>query len=115
MIESSETGKRRYFLMYAIVATGGKQLKVEEGQIVKVEKFKKEFPEKAKEAAKNFLKNLVDKLKEIPPKMLEIGKNIIDGIIDGMSNAIKNAKQADIKVANAKKTSVSTRATRISN
>lgn len=62
--------------------------------IVKVEKFKREFPEKAKEAAKKFLKNLVDKLKEIPPKMLEIGKNIIDGIIDGMSNAIKNAKQA---------------------
>lgn len=62
--------------------------------IIKVEKFKKEFPEKAKEAAKNFLKNLVDKLKEIPPKMLKIGMNIIDGIIDGMSNAIKNAKQA---------------------
>ena len=62
--------------------------------IVKVEKFKREFPEKAKEAAKNFLKNLVDKLKEIPPKMLEIGKNIIDGIVNGMSNAIKNAKQA---------------------
>lgn len=62
--------------------------------IIKVEKFKREFPEKAKEAAKKFLKNLVDKLKEIPPKMLEIGKNIIDGIINGMSNAIKNAKQA---------------------
>ena len=38
----SETGKRRYS-MYAIVLTGGKQYKVAQGEIIKVEKIDKEI------------------------------------------------------------------------
>ena len=39
----SETGKRRYLSMYAIVLTGGKQYKVAEGETIRVEKLDKEI------------------------------------------------------------------------
>lgn len=62
--------------------------------MVKVMKFKQEFPAKAKEAAKDFKDKLINGLKALPGKMLEIGKNIVDGVVNGIKNAMSGAKKA---------------------
>ena len=43
----------------------------------------------AKKAAQDTFDKIVNKIKEIPGKMLEIGKNIVEGIWDGIKNATK--------------------------
>lgn len=43
--------------------------------------------EKGKEGAVNLFNNVVDTIKEIPGKMLEIGKNIVEGLWNGIKNA----------------------------
>lgn len=45
--------------------------------------------EKAKKAAQDTFDKIVNKIKEIPGKMLEIGKNIVEGIWDGIKNTTK--------------------------
>lgn len=44
--------------------------------------------DKGKEAAANLVENVINTVKELPGKMLEIGKNIVQGIWNGISGAI---------------------------
>ena len=54
-----------------------------------VVKWGGDMVEKAKKAAQDTFDKIVNKIKEIPGKMLEIGKNIVEGIWDGIKNATK--------------------------
>lgn len=45
--------------------------------------------------------SLVDTVKNIPKKMLEYGKNIVDGLIKGINNGIENAKKTVSGLAKA--------------
>lgn len=61
--------------------------------IGRVQEFVGSFASKALEAGKQFFDNIVNKVKEIPGEMLNIGKNIVEGIWNGISGAgdwIKN-------------------------
>lgn len=49
--------------------------------------FAKDFVAKAVQAGKDFFDGLVNKVLEIPDKMIEIGKNIVEGIWNGISGA----------------------------
>ena len=42
---------------------------------------------KAKEGAQNTYNNIVNTINELPGKMLEIGKNIVEGLWNGIMNA----------------------------
>lgn len=55
--------------------------------ISKIAQFAKDMATKGKEGAANLFKNIVDKIKELPQKMLDIGKNIVEGIWNGIKNA----------------------------
>ncbi len=55
--------------------------------ISKIAQFAKDMAAKGKEGAANLFKNIVDKIKELPQKMLDIGKNIVEGIWNGIKNA----------------------------
>lgn len=57
--------------------------------IEKVGQWGKEMAEKGKTAALDLFNNIVNKIKEIPGKMLEIGKNIVEGIWNGITGAGK--------------------------
>lgn len=57
--------------------------------IEKIGQWGKEMAEKGKAAALDLFNNIVDKIKEIPGKMLEIGKNIVEGIWSGITGAGK--------------------------
>ena len=57
--------------------------------VQKVVKWGGDMVEKAKKAAQDTFDKIVNKIKEIPGKMLEIGKNIVEGIWDGIKNATK--------------------------
>lgn len=54
--------------------------------IDKVVKFASDFVSKAKQAGSDFKDKLVNKIKELPGEMLNIGENIVEGIWDGISN-----------------------------
>lgn len=43
---------------------------------------------KGKQAASDLVTNIVDTIKNLPSKMLEIGKNIVQGIWDGITGMV---------------------------
>ena len=57
--------------------------------VQKVIEWGGDMVEKAKKAAQDTFDKIVNKIKEIPGKMLEIGKNIVEGIWNGIKNATK--------------------------
>lgn len=61
--------------------------------IAKVISFGVEMNLKSREAAQNFLNNLINGLKELPGKMLNMGKNIVEGLWNGIKNALGWIKQ----------------------
>ena len=56
--------------------------------------FKNLMINKAKETAENFVKNLVDGIKELPDKFKESAHNVVEGFINGIKEKIQNAKDA---------------------
>lgn len=56
--------------------------------------FKNLMINKAKETAENFVKNLVDGIKELPDKFKESAHNVVEGFINGIKEKIQSAKDA---------------------
>lgn len=56
--------------------------------------FKNLMINKAKETADNFVKNLVDGIKELPDKFKESAHNVVEGFINGIKEKIQSAKDA---------------------
>ena len=54
--------------------------------------FKNLMINKAKETAENFVKNLVDGIKELPDKFKESAHNVVEGFINGIKEKIQSAK-----------------------
>lgn len=54
---------------------------------LKIEQWKKDIKIKAKEAAQNLVDTIVEKIKSLPEKMLNVGKNIVEGLWNGIKNA----------------------------
>lgn len=48
---------------------------------------------KGKQSAQNLVNNIVNTVKELPSKMLEIGKNIVQGLINGIKSMASGAQQ----------------------
>ena len=55
--------------------------------IEKVREFGVNIAQKGKEGAVNLFNNIVNAIKELPNKMLEIGRNIVEGLWNGIKNA----------------------------
>lgn len=55
-----------------------------------VKSFGQRFAQQGPQMAKDFKEKLVTKLKELPQKMLEIGKDIVNGLLNGIKNAWSN-------------------------
>ena len=56
--------------------------------IEKVKAWGRDMAQKGKEATTNLVNNVVTTIKELPNKMLEMGKNIVQGLWNGISNSI---------------------------
>lgn len=54
---------------------------------LKIEQWKTDIKAKAKEAAQNLVDTIIEKIKNLPEKMLDIGKNIVEGLWNGIKNA----------------------------
>lgn len=52
-----------------------------------IKRWGDDMKRKALDAAKGVFNNIVDTIKSIPSKMLELGRNIVEGIWDGIKNA----------------------------
>lgn len=59
----------------------------------KVKEFATDFVKKAPEMAKKFKDDMLEKLNELPDKMIEVGKNVIEGLKKGIENAWESFKQ----------------------
>ena len=55
--------------------------------VTNIAKWGLEIQNKAKNAMSNMVNGLINTIKNLPGKMLEIGKNIVQGIWNGISNA----------------------------
>jgi large subunit ribosomal protein L21 len=84
---SASLKDRRNYLMYAVIATGGKQYKVEEGDIIRVEKLN------AENGAEVTFDNVIAIMND-------------GGIIVGDQVASANVKATVVKTAKAKKVTV---------
>lgn len=56
--------------------------------VVKVNQWGIDMINKGKQAASDLVTNIVDTIKNLPSKMLEIGKNIVQGIWDGITGMV---------------------------
>lgn len=61
--------------------------------ISKVKNWGTDLVNKAKEAAQNMFNTIVDIIKGLPDKMMEIGRNIVEGLWNGIKNAKDWMKQ----------------------
>lgn len=61
--------------------------------ISKVKNWGTDLVNKAKEAAQNMFNTIVDIIKGLPDKMMEIGRNIVEGLWNGVKNAKDWMKQ----------------------
>ena len=55
--------------------------------INKIVKFGQDMGTRGKEGAKNLFNNIINTIRELPSKMLEMGRNIVEGLWNGIKNA----------------------------